>query len=149
MWLLLGTHEENVFYPRKDTDNRLKKMIPPKSSLVDQWVYWGCLHGIQRQLHHQKATPALVTIHKSWKPGPHCTTSRQFKGLEYNLSLYLSWPVPLSDSSTPLCFSHGAWLVYKCSQWSKCCIHLMREKPSKSTQFQELPKAITLFTSWI
>lgn len=67
-----GNTWANVFYPRKDTDDRLKKIIPPKSSLVNQWVYWGSLHGIQRQLHHQKSH--LSTGNNSWKLCPWSST---------------------------------------------------------------------------
>ena len=63
----------------------------------------------QRQLHHGKATPKLMTAHESWKPRACCTLCRQVNRL-------MSFPgssvvEPLTGGLTVLWFFQAAWLI--------------------------------------
>lgn len=72
-----------------DTQQQTKAKIPLNSSLANQRIPRGYLqeHGwLKRQPHHQKLTPAGVTVHKSWNPGALCMASRKPSMLECLLS---------------------------------------------------------------
>lgn len=103
-------HWKMPAHPRYGTNDRMKLSLLPKSSLVNQWVYWGYfqkdgegfLTGAEmtpRQLHHQKPTSCYDG---SQKLGT-CSAlySLQLKRLK-NLSqaTQLAWAAP----SSPYCW---------------------------------------------
>lgn len=114
-------------------------MLPSKSNLVNQYILlvfisimelWErVLDGAKMnkiQLYHQ------VTAH-IWKLGVHCTSGKQLNRLESSDLNLFSTAQPIksvSQLSLPLIY---AW---------------KRKGPSECVQFQELPEAFELFTSW-
>lgn len=76
-----------------------------------------------RQLQYQQASPAWVTDHKTWKPGGHCTASRQLSRSESDLSRWFHWSlfqaVPLVSASAGQRGSSGSGclqsLLFACS----------------------------------
>lgn len=81
----------------------------------------------------------VVIVHKSWEPGPHCTSGRKLYGLYNVLSKCLSWSKLLSGSWS--CFSLRCTLA--CLRlFTSFTAYSGKEGSSESAQFRGLPGAI-------
>lgn len=104
-----------------------------------KWLQSSCITKWKRGLHASASHPEFleqpewVTVHRSWKPGVHCTAYGQLNRLESALSKWLWSNLTLPGSSPGFCFSKhlaslkvfAAWLFWESS--SKLALAQLRE----------------------
>ena len=105
--LFLKIHNVHVYSFQIENPQQTKVQIPPKSNLVNQWVF---IEMTYRDLSDRtqtgvETTQTTVSTKQpqfiSWEPRAHCTDCRQLSGLE------MSFP----GASVGLNLFQAAWLV--------------------------------------
>ena len=114
--------------------------IPPKSNLVNQYVYWGYLPEYRGGVTHRSRNDSYVTkVHPSSQTGNLEHTAQP-------VGSSTGWKVSFPAASVALnLFLPGSSICLRVSPSILCSLLLGREVPSESGQFQELPEAILSF----